>query len=121
MTVRSAIVVAAIAIRSAIYIWRSHTDRPELASPALLLLILILVQVVLGASTVVSRLQPWINSFHVVCGALVLTMSLVITLRSWRYRFADSQVGPVGSLVVQGRRVGQVGDVGRVGQIGPVA
>jgi cytochrome c oxidase assembly protein subunit 15 len=84
-----ALVVAAIAITSAVYIWRSHTDRPELASPALLLLILILVQIVLGASTVVSRLQPWINSFHVVCGALVLTMSLVITLRSWRFRFAD--------------------------------
>jgi hypothetical protein len=32
-----------------------------------------------------------INSLHVVCGALVLTTSLVITLRSWRVRFA----GPV--------------------------
>jgi cytochrome c oxidase assembly protein subunit 15 len=116
-----AIIVAAMAIRSAIYIWRSHTDRPELASPALLLLILILVQVVLGASTVVSRLQPWINSFHVVCGALVLTLSMIITLRSWRYRFGDVQVRPVGQRSEQGRQAGDVGDVGQVGQIGPVA
>jgi hypothetical protein len=26
----------------------------------------------------------WINSVHVVCGALVLTTSLVLTLRTWR-------------------------------------
>jgi hypothetical protein len=31
-----------------------------------------------------------INSAHVVCGALVLATSLVITLRSWRVRFARS-------------------------------
>ena len=84
-----ALVVATMTVTTAVYIWRRHTDRPELASPALLLLILTLVQIVLGASTVVSGLQPWINSFHVVCGALVLTMSLVITLRSWRYRFTN--------------------------------
>ena len=96
-----ALVVAASAITTAVYTWRTHTDRPELASPALLLLILIIVQIVLGASVVISRLQPWINSFHVVCGALVLTMSLVITLRAWRFRFADvrgleGQVGRIG-------------------------
>ena len=46
------------------------------------------VQVTLGALTVLSRRDIWINSFHVVCGALVLTTSLVLTLRSWRVRFA---------------------------------
>ena len=46
------------------------------------------VQVTLGALTVLSPRNPWINSFHVVCGALVLTTSLVLTLRSWRVRFA---------------------------------
>src|SRR6185503_2121529 len=51
--------------------------------------------------TVLTRRDMWINSFHVVCGALVLTTSLVITLRSWRARFAppvlvgsDLRVGP---------------------------
>ena len=46
-------------------------------------------QVTLGALTVLSRRDVWINSLHVVCGALVLTTSLVITLRSWRVQFAD--------------------------------
>jgi heme A synthase len=47
------------------------------------------VQVTLGALTVLSRRDPWINSFHVVCGAMVLTTSLVLTLRAWRGRFAE--------------------------------
>jgi hypothetical protein len=34
----------------------------------------------------------WINSVHVVCGALVLTTSLVLTLRTWRPRFAAATV-----------------------------
>jgi cytochrome c oxidase assembly protein subunit 15 len=84
-----ALVVAGAVVSTAVYIWRRHTERPELASPALLLIILVVVQIILGASTVVSRRQPWINSVHVVVGALVLTMSLVITLRSWRVRFAN--------------------------------
>jgi cytochrome c oxidase assembly protein subunit 15 len=86
-----ALVVTAMAITTAIFIWRKHTDRPELASPALLLLLLIALQIILGASTVLSRLEPRINSVHVVCGALVLTTSLVVTLRTWRIRFADAE------------------------------
>ena len=45
----------------------------------------------LGAFTVLSRRDIWINSLHVVCGALVLTTSLVITLRSWRVKFAPDR------------------------------
>src|SRR5262245_14688466 len=61
-----AVIVAIGAVSTARYIWTRYTDRAELASPALLLLLLVLVQIVLGASTVVSRLQPSINSVHVV-------------------------------------------------------
>ena len=60
--------------------------------PALLLAGLVALQVCLGAFTVLSRLHVAINSAHVVCGALVLTTSLVITLRSWRIRFADAEL-----------------------------
>jgi cytochrome c oxidase assembly protein subunit 15 len=61
--------------------------RRELMRPAAMLLGLVAVQVTLGALTVLSRRDPWINSFHVVCGAMVLTTSLVLTLRSWRGSF----------------------------------
>jgi hypothetical protein len=52
------------------------------------------VQVTLGALTIITARNPWINSVHVVCGALVLTTSLVITLRSWRAKFATHTVRP---------------------------
>ena len=81
-----ALAVTAIAAVTSIHIWRHHTDRTELAHPAMLILILIVIQITLGGLTVLSRRQPWINSFHVVVGALVLTTSLVITLRSWKLR-----------------------------------
>jgi len=79
-----AALVAIAAVSTAVYIRRQYGDRAELASPALLLLLLVVVQVTLGASVVVSKLNPWVNSLHVVVGALVLTTSLVITLRCWQ-------------------------------------
>jgi hypothetical protein len=67
-------------------------DRLELVRPAALLAALVMVQATLGALTVLSRLNIWLNSVHVVCGALVLTTSLVLTLRSWRGMFAGETV-----------------------------
>jgi len=81
-----AMIVAGAAIATTIDIWRRHGDRPELTSPARLLVLAVIVQVTLGASVVLSRLQPWVNSAHVVGGAVVLTTSLVIALRSWQVR-----------------------------------
>jgi heme a synthase len=81
-----AMIVAGAAIAITIDIWRRHGDRPELTSPARLLVLAVIVQVTLGASVVLSRLQPWVNSAHVVGGAVVLTTSLVIALRSWQVR-----------------------------------
>ncbi len=66
-----------------------YREHRELMRPAALMVGLVVVQVTLGALTVLSRRDPWINSFHVVCGALVLTTSLVLTLRTWRGSIAD--------------------------------
>jgi heme A synthase len=66
--------------------------RRELVVPAVVLDSLVVIQIALGAATVLSRRNPWINSFHVVCGALVLTTSLVLTLRSWRGQIAKRGV-----------------------------
>jgi heme A synthase len=74
-------------------VWSRHRHRPELTRPATLILALVATQVTLGALTVLTRRDVWINSLHVVCGALVLTTSLVLTLRSWRARFAAEPIG----------------------------
>ena len=81
--------------------------------PAALIVALVAVQVTLGAFTVLSRRDPWINSVHVVCGAMVLTTSLVLTLRSWRGSFAcDVRMEPQGAPSTQRRtRRSDLGDL----------
>jgi heme A synthase len=82
-----AAVTACAAMMTAVDVRRRYHDSAELAVPARLLVMLVLLQITLGASVVVSKLSPWVSSIHVVVGALVLATSLVIALRSWQARF----------------------------------
>ena len=70
-----------------------HHRRGELRRPAILLVLLLLMQIALGALTVLSQKQFMINSLHVVNGALVLVTSLVLTLRAHRARFSSISDG----------------------------
>ena len=88
-----AVVVAIGVLATCGYVWHRLRDRRELVRAATLLVALVGLQITLGAFNVLSRLDPWINSVHVVCGALVLTTSLALTLRSWRGRLAEKGVG----------------------------
>ena len=85
-----ALVVMLAILATSAHIWFHHADRRELTRPAVLVVALVTLQVTLGALTVLSRRDVWINSAHVVCGALVLTTSLVLTLRTWRVKFANT-------------------------------
>jgi heme a synthase len=85
-----ALVVTLAVLATSLHVLYHHRDRPRLARPAMLWLALVAAQVTLGALTVLSRKDVWINSVHLVCGALVLSTSIVITLRSWRVKFATA-------------------------------
>ncbi len=85
-----AILVVLSVIATTGHIWYHHRPHVALTRPAMLIVSLVVLQVTLGALTVLSGRNMWINSVHVVCGALVLATSLVITLRSWRVRFSDA-------------------------------
>jgi cytochrome c oxidase assembly protein subunit 15 len=78
-----ALIVTAAILATAGHVRHHHRGRPELARPAALLVLLVLTQATLGAFVVWSRLQPIVNTAHVVNGALVLGTSLVLTLRSF--------------------------------------
>jgi heme a synthase len=80
------IVFGAIATTAA-HVWKHQRHDKAIARPAALLVALVILQIALGASTVLSRRDVSVNSAHVVCGALVLATSLVMTLRSWRVAF----------------------------------
>ena len=84
-----AILVSLAVATTCFDIWRRRAERADLVVPAMLLVFVLIVQLTLGAATVLSQREVWINSLHVVCGALVLTTSLVIMLRSWRHRYAN--------------------------------
>ena len=95
-----ALIVALAVAWTAALVWsrdaRDARRRQQgaLTRPAGLLVALVVVQITLGALTVLTGRNVWINSVHVVCGALVLTTSLVLTLRTWRTRFAMQAVRP---------------------------
>jgi cytochrome c oxidase assembly protein subunit 15 len=89
-----ALVVTVATLATVGRVWYHQRHRRELTRPVTLLTALVAVQVTLGAFTVLSHRDVWINSLHVVCGALVLATSLVVTLRSWRVRFATADVRP---------------------------
>jgi cytochrome c oxidase assembly protein subunit 15 len=89
-----AVIVTLAVLASAGHVWYHHRSRRELLRPAALMLLLVLVQVTLGAFVIWSGLQPIVNTAHVVNGALVLATSLVLALRSRRIAFAlDDQRG----------------------------
>jgi cytochrome c oxidase assembly protein subunit 15 len=79
-----ALVVVASILTTAVHVFRHDRARRELARPAGLLVLLAFTQGTLGAFVVMSGLQPFINTLHVVNGALVLGTSLVLTLRAFR-------------------------------------
>ncbi|MEO8071525.1 MAG: COX15/CtaA family protein [Acidobacteriota bacterium] len=83
-----ALVVTIAVLATSGHVWYHHADRKRLMRPASVIVALLAVQVTLGALTVLSRRNVWINSVHLVCGALVLATSILITLRSWRGLFA---------------------------------
>jgi heme a synthase len=86
-----AVVVTVFALMTAAYTWRVHGDRPELVRPAWLLVLLLSVQVSLGALVILTGRQPVINTLHVATGAAVLGTCIVLMLRAFRVRFAREQ------------------------------
>jgi len=79
-----ALVVTTFALATTGHVFYHHRTRPELWRPSALLLVLIALQITLGALTVLSHKHYIINSLHVVTGASVLATSLVLTLRTRR-------------------------------------
>jgi cytochrome c oxidase assembly protein subunit 15 len=85
-----ALAVTALVIATVGHVLYHQRSRKELLRPSLLLLLLVALQITLGALTVWTGKHYVINSLHVVTGAMVLGTSLVLTLRSYRPRLSDA-------------------------------
>jgi heme a synthase len=88
-----ALCVAAMIVATALHVFVHERSRRELVRPSALLLVLLALQVTLGAFVIWSGKQFIINSLHVMTGASVLATSLVLTLRAHRPRFDVAVAG----------------------------
>ena len=77
-----AALVGVMILATTLHVFVRARGRTELRRPSILLVVLLGLQVVLGASVVWSGKQFVINSLHVATGAAVLATSLVLTLRA---------------------------------------
>ena len=82
--------LALVAVTARILTW--HRSRVELVRPAVTLLVIVAIQITLGAWTVWSGRQVAINTAHVATGALLLVTSVVLGLRVHRDRFTDASL-----------------------------
>jgi cytochrome c oxidase assembly protein subunit 15 len=64
---------------------RSAQGGSRFSRPAIFMLVLVAVQVTLGASIIWTQRQVHVTTTHVVIGAVLLAVSLVLTVRSWRF------------------------------------
>jgi heme a synthase len=78
-----ALVVTAMVLAVVAHVRWWHSDRALLQWPAFLMIGLVLLQVTLGAFVVLTGLQPIVNTAHLVNGALLLAISVVLTLRCY--------------------------------------
>ena len=114
-----ALVVTFFAIATTGHVFFHHRTRPELWRPSALLLLLIALQITLGAVTVLSHKHYIVNSLHVVTGASVLATSLVLTLRARRSRFGKNagpkEQDPAYGLLMDARGAGPIGPADPIG------
>ena len=64
---------------------RGARGNRAITGPAILLLVLTAIQISLGASIIFTQRQPHVTSTHVVTGALLLAVSLLLAARAWKH------------------------------------
>jgi len=79
-----AVVVIAVVGATCVIVLLRHGNFPPLATPAVWLLSLTLLQGVLGAAVVLSGRKPEVATLHVAAGAALLGLSVLLVLRAWK-------------------------------------
>jgi len=77
-----AALVSLLVLAVAIVAWRRHRAEPALRAPALLALLLLVVQVLLGAVTVKLALPPWVIVTHLANAMVLLAVLMLVALRA---------------------------------------
>ena len=78
----AAALVSAVVLSLAVAAWTRHRREPALLRPATLALVLLVVQVLLGAVTVKLALPPWVIITHLANAMVLLAILLLVALRA---------------------------------------
>ena len=78
-----AVIVTAMIVWTFSRISRSYSDHRLLFRPALMMMVLVAIQLILGATTVWTAKAVFPTTVHVLTGALVLGTSFLLTLRAY--------------------------------------
>lgn len=100
-----AVVVTAMVLWTVARALRQYGDEPALRRPALGLLVLLAIQIGLGAATILSRRAVISTTSHVAVGAAVLATCLALTLRAWRLERVARAAGASVSARTQAPRI----------------
>ena len=79
-----AVIVCIAAAWLAFRVFRNHVNVAALLFPTMLVVALLLFQIVLGAVTIFTRMNPYITTLHVANGAGILALGLVTCLHAFR-------------------------------------
>ena len=84
-----ALVIAVFAVYLTGQTWKYDRGHTRMIKSILMMDALVAAQIVLGITTVLSRRAPYITSFHVMCGAATLGMSVLLVVRACPLKFQD--------------------------------
>jgi cytochrome c oxidase assembly protein subunit 15 len=98
-----ALIATVAIVGTAAHVFYHHRRSSELTRPSALLLVLLALQITLGAYTVLTARHYIVNSLHVLTGASVLVTSLVVALRAHRSRLASLTGGMAAASFGMGR------------------
>jgi heme a synthase len=94
-----ALIVAAAVVTLAVKVARQAPRRPDLIRPARAAVVLVALQILLGAATVATRLAVLPATAHVVVGALLLAACLTTAVRAALGTRARERTAPAGATV----------------------
>jgi heme a synthase len=85
--------VSVLVVALAVSAWRGRRSRPELLGPALVAVVLVPLQALLGAAAVWLELPGWVVAFHFLVGLLFLAAIVATAMAAWQRPHGSASIG----------------------------
>jgi heme A synthase len=85
--------VSVLVVALAVSAWRGQRSRPDILGPALVAVVLVPLQALLGAAAVWFELPGWVVAFHFLVGLLFLAAIVATAAAAWRRPHGSASIG----------------------------